>query len=79
MLSRMADGRKLPPYVVVKKKTLPKREKFPKNVVHCQEKRWMDEALVLDWIKSVWSQRPRTLLGLPSMLVLDAFRCDIAD
>ncbi|KAM7309619.1 tigger transposable element-derived protein 6-like [Ixodes scapularis] len=51
MLSCTADGRKLPPYVVFKRKTLPKGEKFPKNVViRCQDKGWMDESLVLDWI-----------------------------
>lgn len=80
MLSCTADGRKLPPYVVFKRKTLPKGEKFPKNVVvRCQDKGWMDESLVLDWIKSVWCRRPGALLGLPSMLVLDAFRCHLAD
>lgn len=80
MLSCTADGRKLPPYVVFKRKTLPKGEKFPKNVViRCQDKGWMDESLVLDWIKSVWCRRPGALLGFPSMLVLDAFRCHLAD
>ncbi|KAL1419890.1 hypothetical protein MTO96_004643 [Rhipicephalus appendiculatus] len=52
MLSCTADGHKLPPYVVFKRKTLPKGEKFPRNVVvRCQDKGWMDESLVLDWIK----------------------------
>ncbi|KAM7289069.1 uncharacterized protein ISCGN_029206 [Ixodes scapularis] len=80
MLSCTADGRKLPPYVVFKRKTLPKGEKFPKNVViRCQDKGWMDESLVLDWIKSVCCRRPRALLGFPSMLALDTFQCHLAD
>lgn len=79
MLSCTADGRKLPPYVVFKRKTLPK-DNFPKNVlVRCQEKGWMDEALVLDWVKSVWCRRPGALLSFPSILVLDAFRCHLAE
>lgn len=34
----------------------------------------MTEELFLDWIKSVWCQRPGALLTRRSMLVLDAFR-----
>ncbi|KAL1448368.1 hypothetical protein MTO96_044087, partial [Rhipicephalus appendiculatus] len=41
MLSCTADGHKLPPYVVFKLKTLPKGEKFPRNIViRCQDKGW---------------------------------------
>lgn len=63
----------------IQKENPTKREKFSKNVFRCQKKRWMDEALVLDWTKSVWSQRPGALLGLPSILLLDSFWCHIAD
>lgn len=80
MLGCTADGRKLPPYVVFKRKTLPKNEKFPRSViVRCQDKGWMDETLVLDWVKSVWCRRPGALLSFPSILVLDAFRCHLVE
>uniref|UniRef100_A0A131XQ93 Putative pogo transposable element n=1 Tax=Hyalomma excavatum TaxID=257692 RepID=A0A131XQ93_9ACAR len=80
MLSCTADGHKHPPYVVFKRKTMPKGEELPKNViVRCQDKGWMNEDLVLDWIKSVWCRRPGALLSFPSILVLDAFRCHLAD
>ena len=40
MLACLGDGTKLPPYVVLKRKTLPKKVNFPKGViVRCQEKR----------------------------------------
>ena len=39
MLACLRDGTKLPPYVVFKRKTLPKKVNFPKGViVRCQEK-----------------------------------------
>ncbi|KAM7298547.1 Pogo transposable element with KRAB domain [Ixodes scapularis] len=80
MLGCTADRRKLPPYVVFKRKTLPKNEKFPRSViVRCQDKGWMDETLVLDWVKSVWCRRPGALLSFPSILVLDAFRCHLVE
>lgn len=36
MLACLGDGTKLPPYVVFKRKTLPKNLNFPKEVVTCQ-------------------------------------------
>lgn len=74
MLAITADGRKLPPYVIIKRKTLPKG-KFPRGVhVRVQNKGWMDEALMKDWVKCVWNNRPGALLKQPAMLVLDSFR-----
>lgn len=75
MLSVTADGAKLPPYIIFKRKTLPK-EQFPKGViVRVQEKGWMDDNLVLDWVENVWCKRPGGLIKKRSLLVLDAFRC----
>ena len=56
MLACLGDGTKLPPYVVFKRKTLPKNLNFPKEVVRCQAKGWMDESLVQDWLRTVWSK-----------------------
>ena len=43
MLAAIADGRKLPPLLILKRKTLPKSEAFPKDViVRAQEKRMDD-------------------------------------
>lgn len=74
MLACLADGRKLPPYIIFRRKTIPK-ELFPRDViVRCQEKGWMDTALMLDWVKTVWCRRPGALLHPASILVLDSFR-----
>jgi len=46
MLAATADGRKLPSLLILKGKTLPKSEAFPKDVtVRAQEKGWMTEEL----------------------------------
>ena len=43
VLSCMADGFKLKPMVIFKRKTIPKGEKYPPGVViHCHPKGWMD-------------------------------------
>jgi len=49
MLAATADGRKLPPLLILKRKTLQKSEVSPKVViVRAQEKEWMTEELMLE-------------------------------
>jgi hypothetical protein len=80
MLAATADGRKLPSLLILKMKTLPKTEVFPKDVIaRTQEKEWMTEELMLEWLKIVWSHRPGAFLNQPSMRVLDAFKGHITD
>jgi len=80
MLAATADGRKLLYLLILKRKTLPKSEAFPKGViVRAQEKGWMTEELMLEWLKIVWGRRPRAFLNQPSMLVLDAFKGHLTD
>lgn len=48
-LACLGDGLKLPPYVIFKRKTLPKGLIFPQGIhVQAQAKGWMDEKLVKD-------------------------------
>lgn len=78
MLACLGDGTKLLPYVVFKRKTLPKNVNFPKGViVRCQEKGWMDQGLVQDWLRTVWS-KVGGLTRKKSMLVWDSFRAHLS-
>lgn len=53
MLSCMVDGSKSTPFIIFKQKALPK-EAFPPDVtVHMNEKKYMDEALIREWIRTV--------------------------
>lgn len=80
MLTVLADGKKLPPYVILKWKNLPKNESFlPGLIVKAQEKGWLDNELLLEWIKRVWNQQPGALLKHPGMLVMDSFRGHLTD
>ena len=57
LLACLGGGAKLPPYVVFKRKTLPKNMVCPHGlVVRCQETGWMNEDLVKDWLNTVWSK-----------------------
>lgn len=80
MLCCTADGRKLPPYIIFKRKTLPAGEKFPRNVVvRVHDKGWMSSDLVEDWVKTVWERRPGATLCKHSFLVLDSYRGHLTD
>ena len=73
-----ADVGKLPPLLILKRKTLPKSEAFPKDVIdRAQEKGWITEELMLEWLKTVCGRR--TFLNQPSMLVIDAFKGHLTD
>uniref|UniRef100_A0A3Q3KXW9 HTH CENPB-type domain-containing protein n=1 Tax=Labrus bergylta TaxID=56723 RepID=A0A3Q3KXW9_9LABR len=69
MLTCLADGNKLPPYVIVPKEPMPAG-----IIVRAQEKGWMETGLVVDWLKVVWGGRYGGLRKKRYMLVLDAFR-----
>lgn len=76
MLSCLADGTKLRPYIVFKRKTMPK-EALPKGVVvRVNEKGFMTDDMVVEWYRLVWLLRPGASLkkDIPNMLVLDSFR-----
>ena len=73
MLGCFGDGTKLSPYVIFKRKTMPKLH-FPKGIiVRVHEKGWMDESLMKEWLRLVWGRRQNTRQR--SLLVLDSFRC----
>ena len=47
-------------------------------VVRCQEKGWMNEDLVKDWLNTVWS-KVSVLSHRKSMLVWDSFRAHLSN
>jgi hypothetical protein len=59
MLCITADGHKLPPYIILNRKAIPKNEMFPKDVtVHAQKNGWTTVDFMEDWEKNVWERRP---------------------
>ena len=79
VLACLADGTKLPPVVMFKRKTKPK-DPVPRGViVRVHPKAWMDEAGLVDWVTTVWSRRPGGLLRKPGLLVRDSFRPHMSD
>ena len=79
VLACLADGTKLMPMVIFRRKTLPKGE-FPAGlVVKCQPKGWMDESLMKEWIKQVWLRRVGGLRKTRALMVWDSFSAHLTD
>ena len=72
VLSAMADGRKLKPYVVFKgKRQIPELQKVPGVVVALSSNGWMHEELTKDWARRSWGK----LNFGRRLLVWDAYKC----
>ena len=79
VLSCMADGTKLPPLLIFKRKTMP-RENLPRNcVVTCNEKGWMNEEVMKIWGEQVWRRRPGAFFSSDGLLVMDSMRAHLTD
>jgi hypothetical protein len=79
ILCRTGKGKKLPPYVILNRKTIPK-ENFCKDIiVRASKNAWMTSELMEDWLGRVWERRPGALSKPRSMLAMGAFRSHLSD
>jgi len=78
-LACLADGTKLPPFIIFKLVNVP-REQFPNGVyVHANPSGWMDEKEMIWWIENIWCQRANLSSNPHSLLVLDSFTAHRTD
>ena len=69
VLACMADGTRLKPMIVFKRKTIPKVI-FPAGlVIHAHPKGWMDEAGVKIWIEKIKQNKNNTGNNLDNILM----------
>ena len=75
VLACLADGGKLNPMLIFKRKNIPKREVSFKRFGPCHPKGWMDDFGVKLWIERIWCKR----LGArnSALLVWDQFRAHL--
>ena len=82
VLACAASGEFLPPMIIFKGKTdrTIKKLRIPDGfVVATQSKAWMDEDLMVRWIKEVWFPYITSKGGRESILCLDSFRAHLTD
>lgn len=80
VLACCANGYKLPPMIIFKRKTKPKGI-FPSTVVIMQNvKGWMDEGMMGEWLQRCYSKRPGGFLKKEkALLIMDSMRAHITE
>lgn len=79
VLACCADGTKLKPLIIFKRKTLPK-EDFPPGIIIAQnEKGWMNQSIMLKWFEEVWRKRRDAFFDNKGLLILDSMRAHLED
>ena len=76
-----ANGKKLKPMIILKRKTIPK-EDYPRDViVRGNQKGWMNSEMMRDWLESVW--KPKIALSKifnqKSIIILDSARAHLTE
>ncbi|XP_077186359.1 uncharacterized protein LOC143833921 isoform X1 [Paroedura picta] len=81
VLSCLANGTKLRPVVIFKRKALPKKVQFPPRItVRAHAKGWMNEKGTKKWLEEIWNGRPGAgSKKKPSLLVWDMFRAHTSE
>jgi len=65
-----ADGGKLSLMVIFKRKT---KEKFPKGIiVKANDKGWMNQEMMQNWLKEAWNKRKNVFFKPKSLLIYDS-------
>lgn len=66
MLACTTDGKRLPPYITISRKTLLKSGVFPHGaIIRCNDKGWITAELFNEWILLVWLHRPGAVVRGP--------------
>jgi len=80
VLSMTADGRKLPPMIIFKNLKKVPKDKFPKKIlVTVSPGGSMTTDLMKVFLQKVWRTRGRTVLRIPSVLILDSHRSHMTE
>jgi len=79
VLACCADGTKLPPLLIFKRKTPPKDVISHGIYIHVHSKGWMDGEGMKLWLEKVWYERPCGLLKKPSLLVCSQLKAHVTE
>lgn len=79
VLTCCADGSKLPPMIIFKRKKIPKNEIPEGIIVHVQGSGWMDEQGMKVWSSEVLLKRQGGKEKNPALLVFDSFKAHLSE
>lgn len=72
VLAVTADGSKLNPMVIFKRKTIPKGNFHKDIIIQANPKGWINEDMFSLWIREVWQKRKASFFSSPSLIIYDS-------
>ncbi|KFM71972.1 Pogo transposable element with KRAB, partial [Stegodyphus mimosarum] len=79
VLACAANGDKLKPMIIFKRKTIPKRD-FPNDVIICaNENGWMCEIIMHEWLQKVWQCRKGSFFQPKRLLIMDSMHAHLLE
>ena len=78
MLACCTDGTKLKPLIIFKRKTLPSGSLL-RNIIRCNEKGWVNESIMIDWLQEISKKRDRTFFDSKGLLIMDSMKAHIKE
>lgn len=79
VLACAANGDKLKPLLIFKRKTVPKGN-YPPDVLICaNQKGWMCEKIMLHWLNEVWRKRKGAFFQPRGILIVDSMRAHLME
>lgn len=79
LLGCTAEGGKLPPMLIFKRKTIPKGN-FPKGIIiQANEKGWINSELFIHYSKTIWPRRRGSIFSKESLLIFDSARAHLTE
>ncbi|GFV65119.1 pogo transposable element with KRAB domain [Trichonephila clavipes] len=74
-----ANGLKLPPMLIFKRKMLPK-ENFPKGVeIRANENGWMNEQIMLSWLQTIRRKCKNSFFRPKAFLIMDSMKSHVSE
>ncbi|GFW43498.1 pogo transposable element with KRAB domain [Trichonephila clavipes] len=74
-----ANGLKLPPMLIFKRKRS-KKENFPKGVeIRANENGWMNEQIMLSWLQTIWRKRKNSFFLPKTFLIMDSMKSHVSE
>lgn len=79
ILACAANGQKLKPLVIFKRKTIPKGDFSADVLVLANEKGWMNEEIMHQWLEEVFRKRKGAFFQPKAVLILDSMRAHLLE
>lgn len=77
VLACAANGEKLKPLLIFKRKIMPKGNFPPDVIIRCNEKGWMCDEIMIEWLTEVFRKRNGLFFQPAGLLIMDSMKAHL--